>query len=91
MYPMIKFIFIIMCQKGIYGFPPLESMTGYCSWCPYAIVDKAIARQTYEQSRECVYERDIDACMNGGVECVADSTGKISCMHSVEPYIHEMM
>ena len=56
----------------------------YCSWCPYAIVGDDIVRQTDEQSRECVYEPAIDACMNGGMECVADGEGKRACIISSE-------
>ena len=52
-----------------------------CAWCPFARREgRGVVRQNIEESGECVYEPDLDACMHGGVECLADVEGKEACV-----------
>ena len=75
------FIFMMsVFSMHVSTFPVSDWRVGFCAWCPFAKVEDKIVRQSDEQSRECVYEAAIDACMNGRVECLADKDGKRSCI-----------
>jgi hypothetical protein len=59
-----------------------------CEYCPFAKLNGMTLQQSPEQSRECVYEKGMDSCFNGGIECVLDSNGTSCVLSRRDPGAH---
>ena len=56
-----------------------------CEYCPFAKLNGMTLQQSPEESRECVYEKGMDSCFNGDIECLFDYNGTSCVLSRHEP------
>ena len=68
-------------NEGSDAWETRHTYSRFCEYCPFAKLNGMTLQQSPEESRECVYEKGMDSCFNGGIECLSDSNGT-SCVLS---------